>query len=164
MNATTKSVAPRAPNRARRWGIIVGAGLATVGLAYGVGRLQSTFKMDELRATSERAIEGEQRQSSRLQAELTAERARVTRLEARRRLHLAVAALDDRNFGIAQVELKQAAALLAKAGVEAGTELQKLQSEIAAKKLLASDDVGAQRQHVLGWARRFDQLEPPTEP
>lgn len=138
----------------------VGVVLAIL-LAYVVGRLQSSAKIDEIEANRERAIEAEQQTSAKLQADLAAERSHSGRLEARRSLHLALSALDDRNFGIAETQLKNAANLLERSKLEPGSELEKLKSGIAAYKLAVSEDLGAQRTQLLGWIKKFDQIVTP---
>jgi hypothetical protein len=162
--AKTVAVVPKARSRKRVWTIGVLAVAATIAVAYGAGRLQASGKMEELEAHSERAIEAEQSSTAKLQAEVDAERARSTRLEARRRFHLALMALDERNFGIAQTHLQAAAALLDKSKPEPGSDLEKLRSAVAAYKLIAQEDLAADRQKVVAWVRQLDELMPLAEP
>lgn len=150
-------------SRRRTWLIAAGSVLAALLLAYGIGRLQGAAQLDEVEAKAERALETEQQASSKLQAELEAERSRASRLESRRRLHLALLALDERNFGTAQAQLAGAARLLEKSRLETGSDLDKLKAQLAGYKLVAGEDVGQQRDYLLGLTRRFDQLVTPAE-
>ena len=91
---------------------------------------------------------------------LEIERGKVARLEGRRRLHLALVALEDRNFGIAQEQLGAARTSFVGAS-GADPELAKIATELEAYKVVATDDVGEQRKKLLDWCRRVDNLMPP---
>ena len=79
--------------------------LVIIVVAYGVGLGQG---MRQARAVREMQRTAEdQRDAARL--EVTTRDATIRELEARRQLHLALMALDERNFGIAQKHLNAAA-------------------------------------------------------
>lgn len=95
-------------------------------------------------------------------------RQQIGHLEARRQLHLALLALDERNFGIAQRHLGEAGRLLSPADETRfssnGGELARLGQQIAAANLVAAADMGQQRAQLLDFVRRFDVLVPPPLP
>lgn len=113
---------------------------ALLGIAYGVGRFQ---------AGVERGV-------------IESIQARATHLEARRQLHLALMALEDRNFGTAQKTLTQAGSLLAQH--EPSDELQALSNEVGGYKLKAGEDISTERQKLMAWIVRFDELLKPPSP
>jgi hypothetical protein len=151
----TKPAAETGTGRFKRALVVLLVVAASIGIAYGAGRLQ----------TSSAIASAEQRASEALTAKSAAEAqlAQVqARLEARRRLHLALLQLEERNFGTAEQHLSAAAALLAKSKPDG--ELEKLRADLAAARLKASDDVAAQRAKIAGWISRFDALVPPAAP
>ena len=152
--------APEKSSRFKKVAIVGGVALATLATAYGVGRLQGAANT---RAADERA-QGEVDKREQTEGALASEKARVQRLEARRRLHLALLALDDRNFGIAQEHVTAAGKLLTASAPEKDSELSKLASEITSEKLVATEDLGVQRGRLVGWARRMDAAMPPLKP
>jgi hypothetical protein len=77
-------------------------------------------------------------------------------LEARRSLDQAVAALDARNFGIAQQRLKDASEKISAA--QPAGRLMGLAKGLEDYRLVATDDLGAQRQQLTGYLAEFDQL------
>jgi hypothetical protein len=143
--------------------IFVSVALVCVGAAYGVGRMQTAGKIDEANKRALAAESASASAASSVRMQLEIEKAIVSRLEARRRLHQAVIALDERNFGTAQEHLAAAKTLLASAK---GTdpELAKLSADIDALKLVATEDVGEQRTKVLAIVKRLDELVPPAKP
>jgi len=159
MSAAEAPEQPREPStsggsRVKRWAIGFGALVASLAAAYGTGRYQGKLTTDaaEARAT--------QRESEKQRAtgEFDAQRDRAIRLEARRRLHLAVLAVDERNFGVAEGHLTKAGALLGRAKGDAA--LDRLASEITGTKLSATDDLGATRKRLLDWVSAFDTAMP----
>ena len=135
----------RGPSKAKR--ILLGAAafVLSVGVAYGVGRFQGTGQVRDAEA---RMQDAEQK--------LRSEQQKVTSLQARRHLHLALLAVDERNFGIAQKELEAAGRLIAQATDK--PEHSKIAADIQRHKLIATEDLGAQRQKLLGWTRALDAL------
>jgi hypothetical protein len=139
----------------RRVAIYVGIGLAALGAAYGVGRLQTQAAVNEAEQQTLARAAAQAEQSKVLELE----QAKVRELEGRRQLALALLALDERNFGTAQSHLKQASALLGETKGDAA--MAELTAAIAAYTLVATDDTGAQRKQLLDWTRKFDALRPP---
>lgn len=133
------------PSKAKR--ILLGAAafILSVAIAYGIGRFQLA---GQVRDAEMRTQDAEQK--------LRSERHLVTSLQARRHLHLALLAVDERNFGIAQKELEEAGRLLAQASDK--PEHAKIAADIQRQKLIATEDLGAQRQKLLAWTRALDAL------
>lgn len=153
-NVTQVSVAPRPwKTKLKRGAVWTVAGLAALGAAYGAGRLQTSQKIDAAREETA----GVTRAKQATEQTLTEERSKVHRLEARRQVHLALLALEKRNFGIAQEHLERAAKLLA--GHVSG-ELESVRASLASFKLLATEDLEAQRGRLLEVTRRFDAALP----
>ena len=146
-------------------GIAIGVvvALATAGAAYGVGRFQGNVRVADAEQRANAATSASASAMALSSVATDIERGKVARLEGRRRLHLAIIALDDRNFGIAQDHLTAARAHFGSAKGK-DPELDKLGTEIEAFKIVATDDVGEQRKKVLEWAKRLDELMPPAKP
>jgi hypothetical protein len=149
--APAAATKPPARGRAKRWLVGLAAGAAVLGAAYGTGRFQTSSRVDEAQALASAKAE-----------QWSVEHSSALRLEARRKLHLALIALDARNFGIAQEQLAAAAVLLA--ATHPDGELDKLQKQIAAYQLKASENVGAERDQVNDWIGRFDGAVPAAKP
>ena len=144
---------PTGPNttaRIKRVLIVLAVLTAALGATYLTARLQAGI---EVRAAEEKASAAE-----RSRAET---HARLLQLEARRRLHLALMALDQRNFGIAESQLGAASGLITKSKPQA--PLGELQNAMQAVKLRASEDLGSERKKIENIIARFDQLVPPAE-
>jgi len=132
------SKTPASTGGFKRTLIKLGILLVLLGGAYGFGRYQSVQANSVL-------------EQVRLQAQP---------LEARRQLHLALMALEDRNFGTAQKTLSLAGTMLAKGGPS--EELAKLAEEIANYKFMAGEDISTDRQKLMAWTLRFDELLKPA--
>jgi len=131
-----------------------------VGAAYGVGRFQGASKVQEADARASAAASASASAVSSTRVALDVERGKVARLEGRRRLHLAMVAMEDRNFGIAEEHLVVARKQLG--GAAGGDpELAKIASELEALKIVATDDIGEQRKKLLDYCRRIDNVLPP---
>lgn len=151
------AVKPGARSRAKRVLVYVGLGLIALGGAYAAGRLQTQGDVDKAEEkTRERAAAEAEQVKLREQ-----ESARVRELEGRRQLALALVALDERNFGTAQGHLAKAGALFAESKGDAGIE--ELARNTGSYKLVATDDIGAQRKLLMDWTRKFDTLRPPPQ-
>jgi hypothetical protein len=99
--------------------------------------------------------------------ELTNERRKVAertdllrRWEARRQMHLALLALDERNFGIAQQHLRGASEQINASSPP--SDLQTLARQIGDTSLIAAGNYGGQRLQVIELARRLDALLRPA--
>ncbi len=139
-------------------GVVVA--LAAAGAAYGAGRLQGNAKVEDAERRAAAASSASANAVTNANVFVDIERGKVARLEARRRLHLAIVALDEKNFGIAQDHLGAARSQLAGAK-GADSELQKLGSELEAFKIPTADDVTEPRKKILEWCKRLDALMPP---
>lgn len=135
---------------AKRAAILIIGVLVLIGMAYGSGLRGGTRRVQaaeaELRRVSARA--------DAAQADLSVRDATIRQLEARRQLHLALIALDQRNFGTAQTHLQAAGTLLDGAGGDGPA----LGQQIKATELVVASDFSAQRERVLDFARRLDAL------
>lgn len=151
----TKPAVEAGGGRFKRALIVLLVVAASIGIAYGAGRLQTSSAID---AAEERAAKATEARTA-AEAKLIAVEAR---LEARRRLHLAAIQLEQRNFGSAEQHLSATGALLAKSKPEG--ELERLRADVASARLKASDDIAAQRTRIAGWIARFDALIPPAAP
>jgi hypothetical protein len=135
----------RGPSKAKRILLGMAAFIVAVGAAYGIGRFQL--------ATQLRDAEG---RTQEVEQKLRTEQQKITSLEARRHLNLSLLAMDERNFGIAQKELEEAARLLGQPTSK--PEHSKLAAEIQRHKIIATEDLGAQRQKLLALTRALDAL------
>ncbi len=144
---------------AKQIGIAIGVGLVALAAAYGVGRLQTAGRVDDAERRASAAASASATAVDVARANLDVCRGNVTRLEARRQLDLALIALEERNFGIAQERLESSRAFLA-ATKGGDPELAKLAGEIEATKLVAAEDLGDQRKKLLGLLKRLDELVP----
>ena len=141
---------PNATDRVKRVLIILAVLAAALGATYLTARFQGGR---EVKAAEERARAAEQAADE--------VRAKLLRLEARRRLHLALIALDQRNFGIAESHLVAASALIAKS--KPPPPVLELQNAMQAVKLRASEDLGNERKKIESIIQRFDQAVPPSD-
>ncbi len=146
--------------KAQRVMILVGLAVLALVVAYTVGRVQTASHVTE----AKRQVEQIDKSQKQTKGQLDSEKALVDQLEARRRLHMALLAMDQRNFGIADQHMQAAAKLLARSKPAAGTDLDKLRGEVASFKLVATEDLAGQRQKILDMVHRFDELVPPEKP
>ena len=141
--------------RFKRAAILTIGTLIVIAISYGSG----------MRANVRRATVAEGQEKAKIgelavaRADLAERDRRIAHLEARRLLHLALLALDERNFGIAQQRLAQAVALLSAPGTPG--DLAALSGQIKAVNVVAANNIGQQRTQLLDVARRFDTLVPP---
>lgn len=151
--------------------IAIAAGLAAAGAAYGGGRWQGHVEADAVRAELEetRSQLGAQLEDTkkRLNTKLEETRSnlsecntRAERLEARRRLHLAIEELTALNFGYAQQHLKKAGEQLA-ASAGQDEKLRTLADEIQKTDLEPTADLDEVKNRLKDFAERFDELVPP---
>jgi len=141
------------PQKSKTKSLLIGAAflVSTLAAAYGTGRLQTAHLV---RQAESRATEAD-----RSAREL---RAKILRFDARRHVHLALLALDERNFGIAQSELARAGKLLKDSEPPAGSDLDKLATSLLNHRLVATEDLGTQHHKILKWVRVFDGALPPS--
>lgn len=139
--------------------IWLGVIVVSSGVSYAVGRVQTAKQIEVAEA---KATSSEQQAQARSK-DVKAEQATVQRLEARRRMHLMLLAIDERNFGIARQHQQAVARLLEASQPPPESDLGKLTRDIAAFRLVATEDLGAPRATVLSWSRQFDKALPPRE-
>lgn len=142
-------------SKLKRIAIQTGVALAAIGAAYGVGRFQTSQRIDlaEKRAEEASAL------AKATQEELARERGLTQQLEARRELSLALSSLEKRNFGIAEEALVRAAQRLE----GSSGDLDAVRKAIEGTRLVASEDLDAQRAKLLDLVRRFDAALPPRK-
>ena len=139
--------------------IWLGVLIVASGTTYAVGRMQ-TAKLIEV---AEKKATTSEKEAQARSKDVKAEQATVQRLEARRQLHLMLLAIDERNFGIARERQQAAARLLDASKPVPDSGLAKLARDIAAFRLVATEDLGGPRATVLEWARQFDRALPPPD-
>lgn len=145
-------------SRAKRALAAVGAAVVALGAAYGTGRYQGHQKTQ---AAEQKQAETE-KQKGVVTGEFDAQRDRAIRLEARRRLSMALSAVDEKNFGIAHEHLNKAAILLQRAkGISA---LDALAADLKTTNLAPGAQPNQSRDKVTALIRRFDEALPPPEP
>lgn len=131
--------------------LVVLSWFAVFGAGYLTGWLRNRSFWVEENTRAERTQVDRDTQVSRIRS-LERE---LQRFEARRRLHLALLALEQRNYGIAQQEVAAAASLLKVAALGEPT-LEELARSVAAFKLVAGDDLAVQQKALLAFVQRFD--------
>jgi hypothetical protein len=160
MDDTVTSAEPRKPtdlrSRTKRFVGLVVLACCTLGASYMAGLFYARAGLAQLKAQhdSERLIL--QSNQERLTKALEAEKRLSLTLEARRNLDQAITALDARNFGIAEQQIKKAARLLAAAGAQA--KLGELTQAFASFRLVATEDLGPQRKQLVDWVSQIDPL------
>ncbi|HLV65702.1 MAG TPA: hypothetical protein VKY73_07805 [Polyangiaceae bacterium] len=145
-----QSTPPRHASRSQRVLIGAGVGIALLLGAYVFGRVQAQSEIDSAKQQTQ-AAEARAENERKISAGL---RRDMARLEARRQLHLALLALDERNFGTAQQHLRAGAKLLSEDG---SAPLGEIGKRIAEKQLVATEDVGDQRAQILAAIRTLDE-------
>ena len=149
-------VAPPATDQpGKRAAILIIGALVLVGMAYGSGLRTSTKRLAEAKQELLRV----QTQADAARSDVARRDTTIRQLEARRQLHLALIALDERNFGTAQGNLNASAILLGNAGGD--DEMAALTKQIRGTNLVAAADFSGERQQVLEFARRLDAAIPP---
>ena len=138
--------------------------LGLIGASYGVGRLQGMLEVTQIQSKAAQHSKLQAAQTSKLQTELSSAHVKLRQLEARRQLHMALMALEQRNFGIAQQRVKQSGQLLVDSRPPSDGELARLARAMAAKKLVATENLATQRRELLAWADKIDTLVPPASP
>lgn len=152
----TPAPPPVKPRRFKRYAWLVGGGVGLLLVAFVSGYLTGRGELGEAETKIEKATKELAQSKAEAALDLTRERAHGQLLEARRSLDQAVTALDARNFGTAQQRLKESTLKLGAARVEG--RLLAIAKELDATKLIATDDVGGQRQKLSALLTEFDQL------
>lgn len=133
-------------------------GLGAIGVAYAVGRLQGTVAVSRVEAKAAHASQQQQSQADKLSSELASARQKILHLQALRQLHQALVALEQRNFGIAQQRVAEAGRLVGSSRPPVNSELARLSQAMLSKKLVATENLAAQRLELIAWAEKLDGL------
>jgi hypothetical protein len=128
-------------------------------LALGGTYLGAWFQMKARVNAMQEQLTGAGEQVAIAQQRLTTEHQRVTELEARRRIHLAIMAFDENNFGTAREQLRAAATLLD--ATPGNAELAALARSLRTLELAPSVDLSTQRAALVQLAAKFDSLRAP---
>lgn len=136
--------------------------LVVAGIAYGVGRLQGHMQLEQARQEAEETAGQLEGQMAQAKGELAACTLRADRLEARRRLHMALEELNALNFGYAQRHLHSAGRTLAEAAPE-DAKMQELGKELQDMQIAPTGQLEQQRRHVRQLIDRFDAAVPPAQ-
>jgi hypothetical protein len=162
MSVDDTILAPGSPpiqsRRFKRYAWMAGGGVGLVLVAFVYGYLTGRGELGAAEARIEKATKELTQCKVQAAQDLNQANARGQLLEARRSLDQAVSALDARNFGTAQQRLKESALKLGAARVEG--RLLAVAKELDAIKLVATDDVGGQRQKLSALLIEFDQWTP----
>ncbi len=148
--AKTVLVGPKRSSRWRRTIRITVLLLATHALVWGIGRTQGYF--------ATRAVEDK---SERISKELESSRDLLLRFEARRLLGRAQDALDARNFGIAQQQVRLASQLLGASHPTAA--VSPLVDALVKYQPVVTEDLGGQHQQLAGWIGQLDAQLPQVQ-
>jgi hypothetical protein len=156
-NASTLVDVASAPKHESPWrkrGLITLIALATVGLAYGIGRLQGALALRN----------AEEKHASELGAfksDLsTCDRERGL-LSARRSLSLVALDLDRRNFGVAETHRKEAMQALEQRALGALPGVAGIAATIRSLDLSVNPDPGETRNQVIAATEALDRIELP---
>jgi hypothetical protein len=141
----------RSPARAWLYGLL--ATTIAGGVGYGVAYTQGRSRLAAVEAEALAASTARAEAARAAQAKADETGGRIQALEARRELHRAVMALDDRNFGIARDALSRA-----RSGLRTvkDTEIEPIAGRVQAFEMNVSDDVGAQRSMLIDIMRALD--------
>lgn len=149
-NARPETPKPSLKERLNRaWRIAVIAGWVALGgaLGYAVGAIEGRFAL-------QRQTRSFVQQSTESQARHAAAAERERALLARRDLHRALIALEQRNFGTTEQHARRAGNLLG----ELSEDYAGLTEELRAFRPTVSDDIGQQQEVLLATAARLDKL------
>lgn len=147
-------VRTKAPSRFKRYLGITGLVLIALGGCYLAGWLQGRKEVGGLQAqltTAHKEAETKQDECAR---QLVAGQRTIHTLEARRELDQSLSALDARNFGIAEQQIKKAAKRLVATRAEGATA--EVAKALEAYRLTATEDLGPQRKQLVDWIAQID--------
>jgi hypothetical protein len=140
-----------APSRQKRLVGVTVAVLVAFGACYLVGFLHGKTEVAQLKTQLGEA----QKAAESTRTQLESEKRRGFGLEARRCLDQAVTALDARNFGIAERQVKLAGRWLVDSKAEA--RLAELAKTLEIFHLVATEDLGPQRKQLADWIIFVDE-------
>ncbi len=137
--------------RSKRWLVMGGVGLALLGLAYGVGRLQGMLalkQVEERHATERKAWQGD----------LTGCNAERGLLAARQSLSQVALSLERRNFGVAEGQRRDALLALEQPALNGIQEVPKLAAAVRGLNLGVDPNPGTKRDQVVAVSEELDRL------
>lgn len=138
--------------------IATGVALVLAAGAYAGGRIQGAMEVREVQKQAQAQREELERTITSLEADLAeAERTRV-RLSAQLELYRARAAVEARNFGIAQDHIRSAAEMLAKHPTAKNEEVAELISKLKTANVVTPAKFEEQRDKVDAFATQLDEL------
>ncbi len=147
--------------RKKTLAIVSGVTLAALLISYGVGRMHGAERVTAIKQQADQELKAMIAQTAETNEKLQATTQKSLRLEARRQLHLALLALDDRNFGTAGQHLQDASKLIETSGGQADSELTKLGRDLGQPDLVkVNEDIGQQRERILALVRLMDKQIP----
>ena len=155
---------PSALSRLKGPAIATGVALLTFAAGYGVAWFQSQDRFTQAEEQYEQQLKDKQQKLKDKSAALKEARVQVLVLSAHRQLHLSALALESRNFGTADQHMQKASeALTALATKDTGhsATITKVKSQVSDWKPDVAEDVGQQRQEVLGFAQALAPLVNP---
>lgn len=148
--------------RGRRILGVVALIIATLGTCYLTGYLHGRSGLNRLQAQLESERVAAQEHAEQLARQLDSSRRNALALDARRSLDQAIAALDARNFGIAEQQIKKAGKWLRT--FSSDPSAMALGNTLEAFHLTATEDLGPQRRQVVDWVLQLDQRIPTLNP
>jgi hypothetical protein len=161
---TPQSAVEPVPPRARRIIALVLGFAVLLGGAYAVGRADAGSKTEAVKEQAAAAQATHQQATANLAAQVQSERRRIVLLEARRRIHVALIALDERNFGIASQELDGAGSMMSTVEGAADGPIAELSARLHGYKTVVTNDLGSQRAEIVAFAKKLDVVLDREEP
>lgn len=134
----------------------VGVGAAILGGAYGVGRLQGAAETTRVREATGRTQAQLSDRATRAEELAARNGRRAALLEGRRQLDVALLAMDERNFGIAQHRLEDARRSLREAQPFEQPPMAAVFARLSSLNIIAAGDFADQRANILRLIQDFD--------
>lgn len=152
----TPDPAPRSPWRGR----LIAAGIALVlaAGAYAAGRIQGAMEVREVQKQAQAQREKLEQTITSLEADLEETKRTRVRLRAQLELYRARAAVEARNFGIAQDHIRSAAKMLAKHPAAKNEKIAELISKLKTANVVTPAKFEEQRDKVDAFATQLDEL------
>lgn len=159
MENTVACASPEQPGgwkaRTRKFLRVLALIVVATGACYLAGYLHGRSGVNQLRAQLDTDHAAARNQSEQLERQLSEAKRQILALDARRSLDQAVTAIDARNFGIAEQQLKQAGIWLRTSNP--GTPAGELGATLEKFHFTATEDLGPQRRQLVEWIAQLDQ-------
>lgn len=145
--------------------IVIGMVVALVvaGALYGFGLMQGKGQLTAQKADYEAQLQTAQTKVQQANEQVATLTERGHLMQGQLFLYRTAVDLDQRNFGIANTNLKNAAASLAQVKNTEAAKVSSLHDAIAATNINVATNLEAQRNKVLSFVRQLDTLVPPAE-